>query len=287
MPLHPHIILFLILFLSAFAALSAFPARAEVHFTQPRDNWYQSALLRLTAFKTGESDCLLLECGGQAMMIDGGGEKWREETRDALIARGVTGFTYLLSTHDHEDHIGGLIWLMRYGFHADAFLTPYAQTAEVSSLQAQALKAAEAAGIPVITVGHMDELFLGEAMIVLLRHEDGINVNARSLVARVDFGNASLLLTADIVGLTQRWLLAECPALLDVDVLKAPHHGITAVVGEFLDEASPLAPLVTNTQSRANVRAQATSRNLPVYYSGNAGVVFETDGQDWYIYQLP
>ena len=38
----------------------------------PRENWYQSPLLRLTVLDTDQSDCMLLQCGGEAMMVDGG-----------------------------------------------------------------------------------------------------------------------------------------------------------------------------------------------------------------------
>ena len=98
--------------------------------------------------------------------------------------------------------------------------------------------------------------------------------------------SARLLLTADIIGTTQRWYLTNLPEIVDVDLLKAPHHGITAVVDEFLEAASPLALLVTNTDQRANVAPQARKKELPVYYSGKGRVVMETDGQDWYVYQL-
>lgn len=253
----------------------------------PCKDWTRRPLMRLTAFQTGESDCLLLQCGGENMMIDGGAASWREKLRDALHDLGVESFRYLLNTHYHDDHISGLIWLMRYGFEADEYLHPYGEQAlPYSASLRQAVKTAQEAGIPVRQVLHGEQLLLGEAAVTLYRYEDGPNVNARSVTARVDFGNASLLLTADIIGTTQRWYLANLPEIVDVDILKAPHHGITAVVDEFLEAASPLALLVTNTDQRANVAPQARKKELPVYYSGKGRVVMETDGQDWYVYQL-
>ena len=74
---------------------------------------------------------------------------------------------------------------------------------------------------------------------------------------------------------------------LKADIVKAPHHGITPMVVEFLEAVSPQAVLITNDDSRVDKgRLQLESRGMPAYYSGEGTVVFETDGEDWYIYQL-
>ena len=77
------------------------------------------------------------------------------------------------------------------------------------------------------------------------------------------------------------------PETLKADIVKAPHHGITPMVVEFLEAASPQAVLITNDYNRVDKgRVQLESRGIPAYYSGEGTVVFETDGEDWYIYQL-
>lgn len=264
-------------------------ARAEIHDELPCEDWYRRPLLRLTAFNTAQSDCLLLECGGQRMMVDGGSAPFRADLKAALEERGITHFKYLLNTHFHEDHISGLYWLMRYGFSVDAYLHPYSDAAiTVSERQAETIRQAEKSGIPAVQVFHGDELLLGEAVLTLYRYDDVENTNGRSLVTRVEFGDASLLLTADIIGETQRWMLQNLPAeALKVDIVKAPHHSITPMVVEFLEAVAPQAVLITNDDSRVDKgRLQLESRGMPAYYSGEGTVVFETDGEDWYIYQL-
>ena len=295
-------------------------ARAEIHDELPCEDWYRRPLLRLTAFNTAQSDCLLLECGGQRMMVDGGSAPFRADMKAALEERGITHFKY---------HISGLYWLMRYGFSVDAYLHPYSDAAiTVSERQAETIRQAEKSGIPAVQVFHGDELLLGEAVLTLYRYDDVENTNGRSLVTRVEFGDASLLLTADIIGETQRWMLQNLPSeALKADIVKAPHHGITPMVVEFLEAVAPQAVLITNDDSRvdkgrvqlaitsfSNVfvqgyinffgsacmaglitnddsrvdkgRVQLESREIPAYYSGEGTVVFETDGEDWYIYQL-
>ncbi len=262
---------------------------AEVYFDRPpREDWYRCPLLRLTAFDTDQSDCLLLQCGGEAMMVDGGTAPFREDLRDALGQMGVSRFRYLLNTHFHQDHISGLYWILRYGFPVGEYLHPYNDYAvHVSERQKETIEQAQRSGVPVIQVFSGDTLMLGEAVLTLYRYDDGLSTNGRSLITHVRFGDATLLLTADIIGDTQTWCVKTLPAsVLDVDVLKAPHHGITAMVNAFLEAASPEVILMTNTPSRVDKgQNQADRYGIPTLYSGVGRVVFETDGDDWYVYQ--
>ena len=73
-------------------------ALAEVHVEEdPPEDWAGRDLMRLTVFRTGEGDCMLLEAGGECMMIDGGPYKYREKLRDALNAREIHHFKYIFS----------------------------------------------------------------------------------------------------------------------------------------------------------------------------------------------
>ena len=59
------------------------------------------------------------------------------------------------------------------------------------------------------------------------------------------------------------------------------------MVTEFLETVDPQAVLITNDYKRVDKgRVQLEARDIPAYYSGEGTVVFETDGDDWYIYQL-
>lgn len=49
----------------------------EVHFHEtPPDDWNERNLFRLTMFRTTYNDAMLLECGGQTMIVDSGTKKW-------------------------------------------------------------------------------------------------------------------------------------------------------------------------------------------------------------------
>lgn len=264
-------------------------ASAEVFFEPPRDNWYQSPLLRLTAFNAGASDCMLLECGGEAMMVDGGTAAYGSDLIAALGEKGIRHFKYLFNTHYHEDHVGGLCELMAAGFTCGEYLHPYVYASIYANVNhRRAMSLVKSRDIFARQVQHGETLYLGEAELSVLRHDGGISANGRSTVVHVRFGTASVLLTADIIGDTQTWLIENVEsALLDADILKAPHHGVSAVTGDFLRAVSPEMIFVTGSErDAAEGMRQAQKNGIGALCTERGRIVMETDGSDWYVYQM-
>ena len=269
--------------------LTAFPALCEVYVEKdPPADWESRDLLRITVFRTGEGDCMLLEQGGENMMIDGGPFKYREKLRDALAERGISHFKYLFNTHPHDDHIEGLRMLMTYGLEVEEFVSVFPKTqSDTEGNQKRAMAALDKAGIPYRQAEAGEVLALGGAELVLYNWPTGSSINARSGVAKLIFGSSTALFTADIIGDTQHQMLKELdPSYLKADVVKAPHHGLTAFVSDFLSAVDPAYIWVTNYSTRAQkTRDQAMYRELPIQFSGDGTICLETDGTDWYIHQ--
>lgn len=264
-------------------------AGAEVFYdAPPADNWYQSPLLRITAFNAGQSDSMLVECGGEKMMIDGGTAAYADDLISALREKKISHFKYLFGTHYHEDHIGGLIEVMERDFSVEEYLHPYAPGSIYANVNhRRAMQVVKEKDIPERQVAHMETLYLGEAELTLLRHDEGISANGRSTLAHIRFGTATVLLTADIIGDTQTWLIENVPGeYLDADILKSPHHGVSAMVGEFIDAVSPKMIFFNNDRAGAKEGIRQSDRyDIPWMCTGDGNIVLETDGTDWYIYQ--
>lgn len=265
-------------------------ACAEVFFAEPPADWAERDVLKWTVFDVDEGDAMLLECGGESMLVDGGPNPFREKLRDALDARGLRhSMKYIFTTHWHDDHIDGIYRLFQYGFTAGEYLHSYNDWAiRNEELLSRAVKAAQKNNVPMRRVQHNDTLTLGGANLRILQCTDINGTNARSLVLKVMFGETSLLLCADITGKTQRYFLENLiPETLDSDVIKLPHHAITPAVPEFLDTVSPLAAVATNIKKEIDSKsiAQLDTRPLPTLFSGDGTVYAVTDGVDWYMYQ--
>ncbi len=263
-------------------------AKAEVFFDYPPEEGWTQDVLRITAIPVAEGDALLLECGGESMMIDGGPKSRFHNVTVMLERRGITHFKYLLSTHSHDDHIYGLYYLMEHGYTADEYLHPYSEIMVDSLVRvSRTIDLANRRGIPVRRLYTGDELTLGGATIKVVRHWHSSNDNARSLIERVTFGDSSAWLCADITSLTQQHHARTMEAeMLKADILKAPHHGISAVQSEFIEAVAPEFVLVTNHEADApNMRYQLGAREIPGMYCADGAVIMETDGRDWYIWQ--
>ena len=263
-------------------------ANAEVFLGQPPAEGWTEDVLRITAIPVGEGDAMLLECGGETMMVDGGPSALFHQLTGALDARGITHFKYLLNTHYHDDHINGLYHLMKEGYTADEYMHPYSNImVEGDKLEKRTVEMAKKKGITVHRLYTGDVITLGGATIRVFRHWDIPNANARSMIERVEFGDSSIWLCADITGKAQAFYAGDLPAeLLKADIMKVPHHGITAVQADFMDAVNPAFCVVTNYIEGAPMTVgQMEKRGIPALYSGDGEVIMETDGHDWYVWQ--
>ena len=177
------------------------------------------------------------------------------------------------------------------GFTADEYLHPYTEwwARADKELHGRTIQLTEKLGIPNRQVGEGDTLTLGGAELKLHRYTKVNNTNAKSLLTKVTFGHATVLLCADITGRAQKGFLTQlAPEDLKADVIKIPHHGITPVEPDFLTAVSPEFAIVTNYADEkrlSKLMYQLEGRGIPHYFSGEGTVELATDGTDWYVWQ--
>ena len=56
----------------------------------------------------GQGDCTLIVSDGEAMLVDAGESECSQTVVDYLDSMGITSLKYVVGTHPHSDHIGGL-----------------------------------------------------------------------------------------------------------------------------------------------------------------------------------
>jgi competence protein ComEC len=70
--------------------------------------------------------------------------------------------------------------------------------------------------------------------------------NDNSVLVRLEYGSFSMLFTGDAENEERDWLVATHPGLLDVDVLKASHHGSDNGTSQaWLDAVTPRAVVIS------------------------------------------
>lgn len=183
------------------AALGLGAAQAEVYRVEneadvPAD-WAEKDTLRLTCIDTNRSDAMVLQSGGEAMMVDSGEGRYRKRVYATLDGYGITELKYLLNTHCDDDHLHGFIYLMYSDlYQVDAFLSPNTTTyVDEEGYHQQAVKATGTKNIPYVQIGDGDELTLGNAKLTIFRCPLPTGQNNRSAACMVQFGDSRAFLT--------------------------------------------------------------------------------------------
>lgn len=170
----------------------------------------------------GQADAALVLCDGKAMLIDGGNAPDSDLIYTYLKKHAITHLDYIISTHAHEDHVGGLSGALQYATVGTAYspVTTYDSKAFENFKTALANRGTE---ITVPSVGTNFQLGSASCKILAVNTETN-NTNNTSIVLRIEYGQTSFLFTADAESLVEQ-VLADSNFNLKSTVLKVGHHG--------------------------------------------------------------
>jgi competence protein ComEC len=196
-----------------------------------KERFYSSHLC-LNFIDVGLGDSVLVEAPrGMRILIDGGGlysgdfDMGKSVLAPMLLAKRVLSLDYVINTHPHSDHYGGLLYILNH-FHVKHFV---AGTNPVSDpAYNKILMAAEKKHIPVELWKRGDAIIFNNKMELRVlnpsRELTIENLNNRSLVISIGYGKNDFLLTGDIETTVEEELIfSHFP--LQADMLKIPHHG--------------------------------------------------------------
>ncbi|MEK6320886.1 MAG: ComEC/Rec2 family competence protein [Acidobacteriota bacterium] len=250
---------------------------------------------------------------GKTMLVDGGGElyfnqrgAWTEAEEsesifrdsafsigEAVVSRfiwslGRTRVDYVLATHAHADHIGGLSDVVR---NLDVGQAIVGHAPATDQEYDQFAKAVDRRGIRLSAVSAGEHFQIDGVSIEVLWPPPpayGSQVasgNNDSVVLRFVCGSVSILLAGDIEQAAEDSLVAS-GADLRADLLKVPHHGSrTSSTEAFINAVNPrYAVISVGERSRFDHPHRAVvnrylTRNVKLYQTGHDGMVtLETDG---------
>jgi competence protein ComEC len=180
----------------------------------------------------GLGDAMLVEApGGVRMLIDGGPEVrgvydvGKSVITPVLLSRKIGTLDYVINTHPHGDHVGGLMYVIRH-FKVKRFATGAYFPREPRFLELLALLREK--NIPIEIWKKGEKQFPSTGMSVeTLNPPTGDSTeepNNASLVLKLTYGSRSFLLTGDIDGEIEGRLIRTGTSLRSA-VLKVPHHG--------------------------------------------------------------
>ncbi len=233
----------------------------------------------------GQGDSALLFCGEDTMLIDGGKVKNNQKLVSRLKELNVDHLSAVICSHPDEDHCGGLAAVLA-GTKTDAFYC------SVDSWHTKAfsdvVKYADEQGVSVTVPSPGDSFSFGGASVEFLGpvQDYGDDPNEGSLVARVRYGETSVLFTGDMGFEAEDDMLAA-NADVSATVLKVAHHGSAGSSStEFLEAVNPeYAVISVGADNDYGHPTQATlnrlsALNIPVYRTDLLGeIVASSDGK--------
>lgn len=260
---------------------------ADVFINQEKpEDWEERQTLKVIAAETVYNDAFIIQQGSHTMLVDGGAAIVRRRVLRYLQDNGLTEPEIYFNSHPHDDHLEAVWKMIRDGeLHPQRFLTPFPREYR-NRLHQNTIKALDEHGIPYEMIHNEEEFQLGEARLTMFQYVNGDEPNELSGVLMLRFANATMLLTADLTGEAQKWFANNYGSKLHADILKFPHHGITAMVSDFLMAVNPSFVFVTNRfwgTDKAN--KQLKKYEIPFMHHSIGTIIMETDGKDWYVEQ--
>ena len=180
----------------------------------------------------GQGDSELLQCDGHYMLIDGGTSEYSDTVYAYLKKLNVTQLDYIVCTHPHADHAGGLSGALQYASVKTA-LSPVKSYDNDEFKDFKKYLKQQNVSITIPSPGN--SFMLGSAKVTVLGPISASDdPNDMSIVLRVVYGDTSFLFVGDAQEAEENDLL-ESGRTLQSTVLKVGHHGSeTSTAGAFL-----------------------------------------------------
>lgn len=197
--------------------------------------------LEVEFIDVGQADSILIRNNGENMLIDAGNNEDGTKLVSYFKNLGITNFKYVVGTHPHEDHIGGMDDIIN-NFTIDHFIIPDSYTTTLTF--EEVLDALEQRGMT-FEVPEVDStITLGEANIyVLYTGTDTNDLNNASIVLKLIYGNNSFLFMGDAPSRVEKIIMDK---EIKADVLKTGHHGsrYSTTLG-FLNKVKPRYAIIS------------------------------------------
>lgn len=254
--------------------------------------------LQIHIIDVGQAESILIVQDGFTMLVDSGDNFTGDDVVKYIKNLGIDKIDIFLITHFHRDHAGGAHKIISS---LDVKKIVCHKFSDLSTMQERfwyidmsiSRSIRETFGSMSIFMesacenNKLKNFDVGDAKVYTLsQNNDAVNVNNKSIVFKLVYGDFSMLFMADAESEVEKELLEE-DADLSADVLKIGHHGSkTSTTDEFLDNVNPKYAVVScgNGNDYNHPYGAVTKRfedkNIPLYRTDELGDIVITVKDD-------
>ena len=228
----------------------------------------------------GQGDSIFIELPeGECMLIDAGESQYGSTVVSYIKGKGYSKVDYLIATHPHSDHIGGLTEVIQSLDIGSIYMTNAVHTTRtyenlLAAIKNKGKKMKRAkAGVEIINTKNVKASFVAPVS------DNYSDLNDYSAIVRLDHGKKSFLFTGDATTKSE----SEITANISVDVLKVGHHGSDTSNGEsFIKRISPSHAIIQVGKGNKyghptqSVIARLQRHGAKVYRTDESGTIIVT-----------
>ena len=249
----------------------------------------ESGILAVHFQDVGNADSVFIQLpDGKIALIDGAERENAKDIIDYIESLGTTKIDYLIATHPHSDHIGGLAEIIDA---LDVSMVFMPDAVHTTSEFEDMINSIEKKNIPVTKAEDKLVLFEGEGYKAECLSPSGEydNLNDYSIVLKLTYKNKSFLFMGDAEKTVEKELVENYGYALRSDVLKVGHHGSdTSSCKEFLEAVNPKIGVISVGKGNdyghphKEVIKRLERYGIEILRTDKTGtVVLKTDGFDW------
>lgn len=251
--------------------------------SQTKQTTSQQGELQVYFLDVGQADSILIKSNNEYMLIDGGNNNDGPLLVKYFQSLGIKEFKYIVETHPHEDHIGGLDDVIK-NFTIDNIYIPDAMT--TTKTFEDLLDSIDEKNLT-YKVPKINSTFpLGNANLkVIYTGTDTSDLNNTSIVLKLTYQDISILLTGDATSETEKKILNKD---INSTVLKVGHHGSKYSSTEsFLKKVNPKYAIISVGKNNIYNHPATTTinklekLNTQIYRTDQDGtILLETNGHN-------
>lgn len=200
--------------------------------------------LQIIFFNVGQGDCILVSDNGENMLIDAGNNEDSKYIVEYLKKLGIGTIDYLVATHAHSDHIGGMNNVIDE-FNIGYFLIPRtSETLDINDYKELKSSMSSKSVIPQEPkIG--DEFYIGDAKCTIKYIDNNLpsEMNNASIVIEMTLGEQDYLFMGDAEEQVEK---SKQVVFTEIEVLKVGHHGSAYSSSQkFINDTSPEIAIIS------------------------------------------